>query len=456
MFVLRRRGRRIGQVTWATFVESQLAILEAKRRCCALLGLRPPSASERRLSAHNAVGQTYLFTGDPARALEHIGASPIAPDLDTRRQLVARYQKDPVVVREMYAALACWLLGRSDQALRHLASGWRLAREMSQPFRIAQTLWTGMIVAQGLGDLAGAESQAERLIEVCERDRISVWLGGGHVLRGWALAQRGRAAEGIGLIHRGCEEWEGTGLALIKPYYLGLLAEAYGMADRVGDGLATVAEALEIVACSGERWYEAELYRIRAALRLPRPLMASAEVESDLFKARGAAAPPPDVVVVAIDGRTGERLGLPSLPREWPRSIHGELVDALVRRGASVIAFDVHFARLKDPETDHPLVDAVARAGNVVLVELLTGKRRPIADQTGRHVGFVWEEEAVPPFPELAEAAGALASFPLPKEGASVYQFRGAGSRGQGGLRRLLRPVRSRSTGPLPHGLHAQ
>jgi adenylate cyclase len=144
---------------------------------------------------------------------------------------------------------------------------------------------------------------------------------------------------------------------------------------------------------------------------------------SALFKVRGTVQPPDDVVVVAIDGRSGEQLGLPSLPREWPRSVHGELVDALVRRGASVMAFDVHFGRPKDAETDRAFVDAVARAGNVVLVELLTGKRRPITDQTGRHVGMVWEEEAIPPFSELAEAAAAVASFPLPKEGASVHQF---------------------------------
>lgn len=142
-----------------------------------------------------------------------------------------------------------------------------------------------------------------------------------------------------------------------------------------------------------------------------------------LYQLRGPVKPPPGVVVVAMDGRTGDELGLPALPRDWPRSIHAELVDALVRRGASVIAFDVHFGREKDPESDQALVDAVARAGNVVLVELLTGKRQPITDQTGRHVGMLWEEETVPPFPGLAAAASGLASFPLPKEGAAVSQF---------------------------------
>jgi adenylate cyclase len=142
-----------------------------------------------------------------------------------------------------------------------------------------------------------------------------------------------------------------------------------------------------------------------------------------LFKVRGPVEPPPDVVVVAMDGRTGDQLGLPLLPRDWPRSVHATLVEMLVERGVSVIAFDVHFGTPRDAASDQAFVDAVARAGNVVLVELLTGKRLPITDQAGRHVGMVWTEESIPPFPGLAEAAAGLASFPLPKEAAAVHQF---------------------------------
>ena len=142
-----------------------------------------------------------------------------------------------------------------------------------------------------------------------------------------------------------------------------------------------------------------------------------------LFDVRGPIEPPEEVVVVAMDSRTGENLGLPTLPRDWPRSMHGRLVDELVARGASTIVFDVHFGREKASEDDRLFVEAVKRAGRVVLVELLTGKRQPISDLQGRHVGMVWTEELVPPFPGLVETAAGLATFPLPKEGASVHQF---------------------------------
>ncbi len=142
-----------------------------------------------------------------------------------------------------------------------------------------------------------------------------------------------------------------------------------------------------------------------------------------LFHVRGPVRSPDGVAVVAMDGRTGEALGLPPLPRDWPRSIHAQLVDNLVARGASLIAFDVHFGQPKDPASDRAFVDAVTRAGNVVTVELLTGKRQPIADRSGRHVGTIWEEESQPPFQPLSTAVKGLASFPLPKAGASVSQF---------------------------------
>ena len=51
-------------------------------------------------------------------------------------------------------------------------------------------------------------------------------------------------------------------------YILALLAEAYGKGGQVEEGLAAVAEALELVDRTGERYYEAELYRLKGTLTL--------------------------------------------------------------------------------------------------------------------------------------------------------------------------------------------
>lgn len=142
-----------------------------------------------------------------------------------------------------------------------------------------------------------------------------------------------------------------------------------------------------------------------------------------LFNIRGALVPPPEVAVIAINERASAQLGLPPLPRDWPRSIHGRLVDNLVRRGAAVIVFDVDFRRPKSAEDDHAFVQAVARSGRTVLVETLNGKRAPILDASGRPAGTMWVEELLSPMEPLAKAARGLAPFPVPKVQVNVFQY---------------------------------
>ena len=142
-----------------------------------------------------------------------------------------------------------------------------------------------------------------------------------------------------------------------------------------------------------------------------------------LFNIRGPIAPPSDVVVVAIDSRTGDQLTLPSLPRDWPRTLHARLVDELARRGASAIVFDMQFDKPKVPADDRIFASAVDEADRVVLIELVTGKRQPLTDASGLKTGSVWIERLIRPMPELTASAKGLATFPLPKIDAAVYEF---------------------------------
>ena len=142
-----------------------------------------------------------------------------------------------------------------------------------------------------------------------------------------------------------------------------------------------------------------------------------------LFDQRGAIKAPDDVAVVAINSNASKELGLPPLPRDWPRSIHGKLVDKLVELGAGTIVFDVNFQRAKSPEDDAIFADSVSRAKRVMLVEILTGKRQPLFDTNGQATGSIWTEQLVSPIPMLSEVATALAPFPLPKVQVNVYQY---------------------------------
>ena len=64
----------------------------------------------------------------------------------------------------------------------------------------------------------------------------------------------------------GMETYWTTGAELLRPYLVGLLAEALGESGSTERGLALLSEALEAVEKTGERFYEAELYRQKGEL----------------------------------------------------------------------------------------------------------------------------------------------------------------------------------------------
>jgi predicted ATPase len=129
--------------------------------------------------------------------------------------------------------------------------------------------------------------EAKRLA-IDENDRISLakeqgfpyWMVNGSIMRGWALAHQGQAQEGIEQITQGLTAWRATGSELLRPYYLALLAEAYGTMGQPETGLTMLAEALTLVDKTGERHYEAEIYRLKGELLLQRPSNNATEAET--------------------------------------------------------------------------------------------------------------------------------------------------------------------------------
>ena len=142
-----------------------------------------------------------------------------------------------------------------------------------------------------------------------------------------------------------------------------------------------------------------------------------------LFKMRGARPAPAEVAVVGINSRTGQALGLPRLPHDWPRTVHARLVDSLSERDAGAIVFDIDFNRAKPGYEDAVLARAISEADRVVLFEWLAGRRERIITASGGDGGWTWVEQMQPPSPVLAAAAKALGPFPLPKLDQAAFEF---------------------------------
>jgi predicted ATPase len=75
-------------------------------------------------------------------------------------------------------------------------------------------------------------------------------------------------SDGIAQMRTGLDEYRITGGGSIKPSFLSLLAEAYGKIGQFKQALNVLAEAQDLADENGERWWQAELHRIKGELIL--------------------------------------------------------------------------------------------------------------------------------------------------------------------------------------------
>jgi diguanylate cyclase (GGDEF)-like protein/PAS domain S-box-containing protein len=83
-----------------------------------------------------------------------------------------------------------------------------------------------------------------------------------------------------------------------------------------------------------------------------------------------------DIVLVAIDSPSIEKVGV----WPWPRERHAELIGKLVDAGASDIVFDVDFSSPSNPASDQVFADALRKAGGSVV---LPAFKQLVADSDG-------------------------------------------------------------------------
>jgi predicted ATPase len=108
-------------------------------------------------------------------------------------------------------------------------------------------------------------------------------------MRGWVLAAAGQLEAGVGQMQEGLADERATGSEAVAPYFLALQAEICGMMGQPEAGLAALAEAVVVRQRTGERWYEAELYRLKGQLTLQKAQGAGSTVQATNSQAEAEA-----------------------------------------------------------------------------------------------------------------------------------------------------------------------
>jgi predicted ATPase len=220
------------------------------------------------VEAHYALGSTSFQLGEIAAARSHFEDMITLYDLQQHSSYASLYVQDPGVVSRVYIAWALWFLGYPEQALQRSQEALALARDLSHPYSLGIALIMGAILSQYRQEVSAVHERAEEGLMLTSEQEFAFWLAQATIMDGWALAEQGQREKGIIQMRHGLAAYKAIGAEIVLPYFLALLAEAYGKAGQTEEGLAVLAEALALVQRIEERYYEAELYRLKGQLTL--------------------------------------------------------------------------------------------------------------------------------------------------------------------------------------------
>jgi predicted ATPase len=232
------------------------------------------------LEAHLALGSSWFYLGQPSQAHAYFKQGMRLYDPQQHHALAFRYGNvDPGVVCLAVAGWPLWLLGYPDQALAWVNEALTLAQNLEHPYTLARGLYYMTFLHQLRREYQIVCERAETAITVATAQQMALVLTPGPIMRGWALAMQGQGAEGLMQLRQGLDAYRATGAAFQRPHFLGMLAEVHRSLGQPEAGLTALREAMALVETTGERYYEAELYRLKGELLLPHaaPEVAHAE-----------------------------------------------------------------------------------------------------------------------------------------------------------------------------------
>jgi predicted ATPase len=218
------------------------------------------------VEAHLAQGNSLFLFGRLSPALAHFERAISLYDPQKHHVHAFLYGLDPGVFCLARIAWLLALLGHLDQASKKIGEALALAHQQSHAFSLAVALLNVCAVQELRGEWAAMQQTTEAAIAICTERGFESILGQATEHRGYALAEQGQIEEGIGLIRRGLAAQLASRAVLFRPKRLCDLVKSYEIAGRFEEGLAAVAEAIAIVEKTDERFWEAELHRLKGDL----------------------------------------------------------------------------------------------------------------------------------------------------------------------------------------------
>ncbi len=279
-------------ILWGTYLAHSMraeysSALDVIRQCLALASDHDhPGVSAL---ANRFMGQTLYFKGAFTDARVHLERTLALCATNPRAiETYRRFGVDDAVNSLAFLSSTLLFLGYPEQSADAAEKAESRARQIGRSFTIALTLLNLVVLGTIGGEAKRALAHAEEALSLSVDNEFSGVERRARFFRGALLARAGDLQPGIELMRSALAATDRNFERNRRTLYLSQLASAHASLGELEVGLRLLDEGVELAEATGERFFEAELYRLRGTvlLELGRRSEAEAELQRALAIAR--------------------------------------------------------------------------------------------------------------------------------------------------------------------------
>ena len=212
-------------------------------------------------SAYAELGETFFHLGELPLAVPYLQQAVTTDDNGISS---SRTRQDPRIAS--YASWALWISGYPDQALQKNTEAITLARGLAHPHNLAFALGFSGFFHLFRCEVERVCARAEEESSFCREHGFPYWLPWGVMLHGWVLNRQGLVDEGIQQMRQGIVAYRTTGAEVGLVHFLTVLSEMYAAGGQFAEATTIISEALTMMQRNDNRYWEAEVYRLKGEL----------------------------------------------------------------------------------------------------------------------------------------------------------------------------------------------
>ena len=238
------------------------------------------------LVARRMIGISLILHGELPSGRSSMEQALALYDPARHRSLAFQYGADQQSTCLAWLSFGLSLLGYPEQAERAGRKAIALAVEIAHAITMAHALrYGGCFSCIIRRDPRAAREHATALSQYAERQRLLFWSAVAKFILAWSLVETSASQAAVTQMRATLANIDATGSRLDRPLFLAMLAEGYGHIEQATEGLRLLDEALVQVEETDERWWEAEIHRLRGKVLLSLSAENAAAAESSYERA---------------------------------------------------------------------------------------------------------------------------------------------------------------------------